>query len=113
MAEQRKKLKIKDVLEYLTGNPSLTDYNRKAQSMYAPYDQGNASVRNRTLDRNSYPVRKPDSTYTEEFKELTDFSNLNRVYSNMPMYDGVSKKEKNRKKLAAALAPFIGRLLPF
>lgn len=111
----RTKLTLAQALEKLGYNPdSDVPYSfKKPRSMYDPYDQGNASVRERTLDRNSYPVRKPDSIYTEKFKELTDFSNLNRVYSNMPMYDGVSKKEKNRKKLAEALSRHIGKILPF
>jgi hypothetical protein len=108
----RKKLSLGKVLEAMGYMPAY-DTPLPSISMDDPYDRQNADLSKRNFGKNSYPVRKPDAKYTEKFSEMPNFNNLDRVYSNMPQYTGVSQKEKNRKKLAAALAPFIGRLLPF
>ena len=114
---KKPKLSLLEAFQILNLDPGNLDIPympmAKNKSMYAPYDRGNSVYRDRSYNRGGYPTRKPDSTYTEEFKELTDLNNLQRNESRMPEYDGIPKKEKNRAKLSEALLPFIGSILPF
>jgi len=116
----RTKLSLAQALEKLGYKPK-SDMKDRGSTFYDPYDEANVYFpdpmhplrRDNTYNRVGESQRKKDAIYTEKFSKVPDITNLEFYYRQMPEYDGIPKKEKNRKKLAEALSRHIGKLLPF
>lgn len=117
----RKTLTLAQALEKLGRDNSKWDMPGNNVTMYRPYnptpldfpDPLSPDRRENTYKKKGFLAPGPGMIYDEKFPSTIDIPNLNPIETRMPMYDGVSKKEKNRKKLAEALSRHIGKILPF
>ena len=82
MAQQKQKLKIKKLLEYLTDTPSATDFYSQAKSMTTPYDRNNSSWRNRSEYIDYYFEPKIWDERTNP-NALPKKSNQNKIFSSI------------------------------
>ena len=116
----RKKLSLAKVLEAMGYTPQY-DMASKNITMYRPYNPTPLDFpnpldplrRDNAFRRKGYLAPGPGMILDEKFPRPKDIANMDQIETRMPMYDGVSKKEKNRKKLAEALSKHIGKILPF